>query len=220
MTDAVTVPQPLSFSSVLRGSTRAEHERIVAALRLPERIRAEADLVRLLIAWDTVWAEVRVGVQRDRRPAGHDERARLLVSAVRAVQRIRADLDELGYAAPWVGPDDEPRRIEPGGDLTVLLASEPGVWAVSYVLRGSRMGGPTIAAMIGERLELPHGVASAYHCDDAAGPSWILFRRRLDAWGRMAREVEREHALTAARAAFLLIGGRLTAALPAVGRTA
>jgi hypothetical protein len=212
----------MSFSSLLRCSTNGDHERIEVALGIPDRLHSEADLARLLIAWDTVWADVRAGVQLHRRPAGHDERARLLVSAVRAMQRIRADLAELGpeTVRPGPKPGDAPGSGLPDGDLADLLAAEPGVWAVSYVLRGSRLGGGVFAPLVGERFELPLGVATAYYRDEAAGPSWISFRRRLDAWGRVAREDDCDQALDLTGTVFALVSARLTAALPPAGRTA
>ena len=221
MNDAVMAPQPVSFFSLLYAATQEEHRRLDRLIGLPTGLRSEKDLVRILTAWDIVWAEVRAGVQRDRRPAGHDERARLLVSAVRALQRIHADLAELmaGTRAGRSNHLDIPPSTTDDGLLSGLLDAEPGVWAASYVLRGSRINGGTVAVKISDELELPLGVATSYHSDDAIGPAWAAFRRRLDAWGRIARDVDRDQAVTATREAFTVVADRLEAALPAVGRT-
>jgi heme oxygenase len=220
--DAVMAPQPVSFSSFLRLVTRDEHAWLDSVLRAPDRLRSEADFARLLIAWDTVWAEVRTGVQHDRRPAGHDERARLLVSAVRALQRLHADLAQLGYGSGMrAAADGRPAMDveDVDSDLTRVLTCEPGVWAVSYVLRGARVCGGHLASQISERLELPLGIATTYHSDEAIGPSWASFRHRLDVWGRIARGTDREQAVVAVRQVIGIVGVRLEASLPPPGRS-
>jgi heme oxygenase len=219
--DAVTVARQVSFSAELRGRTRDDHEQVERWLGLPDRLTSVGDLARLLHGWREIWADVRAGCG----PAGHDESARLLVSSVRAVQQSAADLRAIAMIDD---SDDVPRAVaaEAGRprpddadrcrptELSALLATEPGVWAVSYVLRGSRVGGSVLAPLITRRLGLPEGVATDYHGDVTTGRSWVTFRARLDAWGRVATPSGRDAVLGLTRDVFDLVGSRLLAALP------
>lgn len=217
---AMTAARQVSFSAQLRERTRGEHEQVERSLGLPDRLETFGDLALHLQGWRSVWSEVRAGCG----PAGHDEAARLLVSSVRAVQQISADLRALSMnddsdvtaLRPPVAlrGDVEPR---PGG-LAALLETEPGMWAVSYVLRGSRVGGAVLAPLIAQRLRLPDGVATGYHADATSGRSWVAFRGRLDTWGLGSGPSGRRAALDLTREVFDLVSARLLESLPPESR--
>jgi hypothetical protein len=235
-TEALAAARQVSFSVELRRSTRGDHENAERILDLPARMHSLVDLARLLHAWRSIWSDVRAECG----PAGHDESARLLVSAVRAVQQTAAGLRSLAMidesdageiralVEPGAGPDattptttTTPMTTSTtiggdgagdGGPFAALLATEPGLWAVSYVLRGSRVGGTVLAPLFAEQLGLPLGVASEYHADATTGRSWVTFQRRLDDWGRCGGPDGRDAVVHLAREAFALVGARLSAA--------
>lgn len=205
---AIMVPagRGTSFSVELRQATRDQHEHAERALDLPGRIGSPADLAGLLVAWRTVWDTVRsaCGTTRD------DEAARLLVSAVRAGRQINADLATLAVVDPSLdvsGPTAAPlhRRTHDLRELRGILGTAPGVWAASYVLRGSRVGGTVLAPLISQRLALPDGAAMEYFGDAAAGRFWVAFRGRLDQWARGAGGPAQEATIRMAAAVFGMI---------------
>lgn len=199
---AGTAARIVPLSVELRSATAADHQRAEAALGLPERLDTVADLSRLLQSWRSVWCDVRSAVA-DR----GDEAARLLVSAVRAEQQLDSDLGVLGSLT-------DARSAGSGSpQLRRMLETAPGIWAVSYVLRGSRVGGTAQAPAIVRRLHLPEHVGTAYLADHTAGPSWVAFRGRLDRWGRTAGSGGREAAVRLAGEMFALVAERLEAGL-------
>lgn len=200
----------VSFSAELRSLTREDRERVEELLDLPWRLQTRSDLSTVLQAWSGLWADVRSGCGQ----VGGDESARLLVASVRAVQQIAGDLDDLAVA----GATSPARRAEP--PLAPLLGTPAGVWAVSYVLRGSRVGGAVLAPLIAERLRLPEGTAVAYLGDPDTARAWAAFRRRLDSWGRVTQTSTRDQAVRLAHEAFYGAGARLAAALPPAAQTA
>jgi heme oxygenase len=197
----------VSFSEELRSLTGADHERVEELLDLPWRLETRSDLSAVLQAWSGLWSDVRSGCGQ----VGGDESARLLVASVRAVQQIAGDLGDLAVAAAG-SPARHTRRAEPA--LASLLGTPAGVWAVSYVLRGSRVGVAVLAPLIAERFRLPEGTATAYLGDPDTTRAWAAFRRRLDSWGRVAGASARDQAVQLAHEAFDQVGARLAAALP------
>jgi heme oxygenase len=205
--NGVVVTRQLSFSAELRSLTRNDHEGVEKVLDLPWRLQDRSDLAAVLEAWSALWSDVRSGCGH----VGRDESARLLVASVRAVRQIAGDLDDLAVAGASA-PAGSLRTGEPV--LAPLLATPAGVWAVSYVLRGSRVGGTVLAPSIAERLRLPEGMAAAYYADADAGRAWVTFRRRIDSWGRVAGTSAREQTLQLAHEVFNRVGERLAAVLP------
>jgi heme oxygenase len=203
----------VSFSAELRNLTREDRERVEELLDLPWRLQTRSDLSAVLQAWSGLWTDVRSGCGQ----VGGDESARLLVASVRAVQQIAGDLGDLAVAGA-TSPARRTCRAEP--PLAPLLGSPAGVWAVSYVLRGSRVGGAVLAPLITERFRLPEGTAVAYLGDPDTARAWAAFRRRLDSWGRVARTSARNQAVRLAHEAFDGVGVRLAAALPPAAGTA
>jgi heme oxygenase len=197
----------MSFSAELRSLTGEDHERVEQLLDLPWRLETRSDLSAVLQAWSGLWSDVRSGCGQ----VGGDESARLLVASVRAVQQISGDLGDLVVVGA-TPPARRTRRADPA--LASLLDTSAGVWAVSYVLRGSRVGGTVLAPLVAERLRLPEGTAAAYLGDPDTARAWAAFRRRLDSWGRVAGASARDQAVRLAHEAFARIGARLAAALP------
>jgi heme oxygenase len=200
----------VSFSAELRSLTREDHEAVERVLDLPWRLQERSDLAAVLQVWSGLWSDVRSGCGH----AGRDESARLLVASVRAIRQIAGDLDDLAVAGATPS-GGQLRGAEPV--LAPLLDTPAGVWAVSYILRGSRVGGTVLAPLIAERLRLPEGMSAGYFGDADAGRAWVTFRRRLDSWGRVAGTSAREQTAGVAHEAFGRICERLAAVLPPTG---
>lgn len=214
MTAVTVLPaRSRSLSTELRSATRADHARAEADLGLPDRLVAVDDLAGLLLGWSAIWSDVRSGSVST--PAGDgrgcgDEAARLLVTAVRAERQITADLRalaRLGAAETGTGTGTDRSASD---ELRQILATPPGVWAVSYVLRGSRVGGTVLAPLVARRLGLPEGVADEYLGDGDAGRAWVAFRGRLDRWGHTAGPTATDTVVRLAGTVFGLVRTRLT----------
>jgi heme oxygenase len=200
----------------VRAHTRSEHRHAEVLLDLPARLTRPDDLSHLLRAWLLVWREVCAQCG----PADPGERGVLGQAGQDALGAVTADLTDLLYLtqqnpspqqlAVLVGPD---RNRDEHLSLESLLDSAAGVWAVGYVLRGSRLGGRVLAPRIAERLALPAGVALRYHQGPDEVGSWPAFRRRMDTWGRSASPQDVVQVLERARQAFAAVGTRLSTAL-------
>jgi heme oxygenase len=207
--------QRSGFAVELRSQTRDQHEQLERVLDLPCRLGGPSDLAAILGVWGSLWAGVRSGCGA----AGRDESARLLVSSVRAVRQVAVDLDDLAAVVAARPAVTRARRVAalraaPDRCLVPVLGSPAGVWAVSYVLRGSRVGGTVLAPIIARHLGLPGGIADNYFGDSAAGPAWVRFRRRLDMWAHSVGESAREDVVRIAVDVFGMLGDRLDVALP------
>jgi heme oxygenase len=211
---SATGQQRVGMAVELRRLTRADHERTEHLLDLPGCLTRPADLASLLHGWQRIWQEIRRGCTGPGPIVGAKgwpgETAALGRLADESLARIAVDLvdlaelDDLGVLPD---PDRSAVANPADGAFRPLLADEPGVWAVAYVLRGSAMGGRLLAPLITERLELAPGVGVGYHAGaEDVGRSWVGFRHRLDGWGVAAGPEQRRVVVRRARSAFALVG--------------
>jgi heme oxygenase len=210
-----TAARGVGFSAEVRRLTRTEHERVEQVLDLPGRLATAEDLVTVLRMWERTWQDVARWassasgfsgtVQGDDQPGPE-----LLLLTTRALGRLAEDLTDLQDLAPATRPRVEDGPTASGGPMADLLTTLPGGWGVSYVLRGSQVGGRILAPQIAERLHLPQGTALRYLSTEGedVGSSWHGFRRRLDAWGDAATPALRRAVVAAAIMTFHAVQDR------------
>lgn len=188
-------------SACLRARTRAEHDRVEAALDL-HRLRTPSGLAGVLLGWVAVWTQVRLAL--DEPGVARAATAELLGLSKQALDWLAADLTDL---APAVG---EPvSAYPPPADARMLgrlLANPSASWGVAYVLRGSRLGGGVLAPVVRDALQLPGDCGTRFLASHGTDPGreWVSFRRRLDAIELPAAELTA--AVEAARWTFRWVG--------------
>jgi heme oxygenase len=218
------------LSVELRRLTRADHERVELLVDLPDRLTRRGDLAVLLHGWQQIWREIKhgcagagPGVGAKGWPGETAALGRLAEESLARIAVDLVDLAELDHMSDPSGPAGlagpaGPAEGKPDSPFSPLLADEPGVWAVAYVLRGSGIGGQVLAPLITARLDLPPGAAMSYHAGaEDVGRSWVAFRRRLDGWGVAAGPEQRQVVVRRTRVAFALIGRQMAHSQPAGG---
>ena len=194
-----------SPSATLRARTREEHEAVEAALDMTQ-LRTRAGLVSVLCGWSAVWDQVRLAVLEPGATA--TAAAELALPSAQALDWLAADLADL---APAVGAAPPTATPDAAATLRRFLADPSAVWGVTYVLRGSRLGGGVLAPLVRGALDLPDDSGTRFLASQGtdAGREWVSFRRRLDAAELTASELSA--AVEAARWTFGWVG---TATVP------
>jgi len=174
--EAPTVVQ--STSACLRARTRAEHVAVEAALDMSQ-VRTCPGLAAVLLGWRAVWNQIRLAVAEP--GACRTATAELRCPSDQALDWLAADLADL---APAAG-EAPPRRVAPS-DARVLrqfITHPSASWGVTYVLRGSRLGGGVLAPLVRRALEPPGDRGTRFLASRGTDPGreWVSFRRRLDA---------------------------------------
>ena len=195
------------LSVELRRATSADHQRVEQLLRLPDRLTDVAALRQVLLLWVHLWSDVAVAPHQDDAAAARPPEAEDLPAvAVRALNRLATDLQELAdaSAADPTGPTPVPGQGWAGGPLSRLRSDIPGRWGVDYVLRGTLVGGRTLAPTVTRHLRLPEGIGVRYLSAEGedVGRDWADFRHRLDAWGADASPEQCEAVVDAATTTF------------------
>jgi heme oxygenase len=205
------------LSVALRRATSADHQRIERLLRLPDRLSDVPALRQVLMLWVHLWSDVGVAPHTDGAAAAPADPEDLPAVAVRALNRLAIDLQELAELSP-ADPATAPTPGAPGtpatpmtpgaawagGPLSRLRSDVPGRWGVDYVLRGTLVGGRTVAPTVTRHLRLPEGVGVRYLSAEGedVGRDWADFRHRLDAWGADASPEQCEAVVDAATTTF------------------
>jgi heme oxygenase len=201
------------LSVELRQATTAEHQQIERLLRLPDRLSDVPALRQVLMLWVHLWSDVAVAPRSAdvaAAPANPDD---LPSIAVRALNRLATDLQELSEvtsadstpdpAVPPVAPV-APGAAWAGGPLSRLRSSVPSRWGVDYVLRGSLVGVRTLAPAVTRHLRLPEGVGVRYLSAEGEDVvrDWADFQHRLDAWAADASPEQCQDVVDAAATTF------------------
>lgn len=193
-----------ALSVLLRERTRADHSLVEHVLGLEKPGVGVADLVHLLQVWRVVWSAVAAAL--DAPHACAIARAELADCTGEALAWLRADLDELGSLGSVT---DVCGGAPPPGDagwLAAALATPAGAWGVSYVVRGSQLGGQVLARRVEATPALSGTAATRFLSGRGGqvGPGWVAFRRRLDSWTSVG--ADRIVTVDAARGMFEFVG--------------
>lgn len=181
-----------ALTARLRVETRPEHERIEAALAIPESIRGQADYVRLLSGFYTFYQPLEAHLLRlDWQGSAID------VNARRKAPLLARDLETCGTT---------PNNLTLCTQLPPLYDTAQGVGCL-YVLEGATLGG----AIIHRRLHTSLGAwlegrDRFYRCyGDERARMWHAFKQTADQFGHESEPATRERAIESARTTFRLL---------------
>lgn len=172
----------------LRAATREDHLRIEDGLARATRPWTLTAYAAFLLGTLDVVRRVEPGIDRfgtamwaQPRPAGW------------AVGRLHHDLRTIGVLPAW-----------PSAPGSVPFATTPAAaFGAAYVIEGSRLGAPTIAAALERDLRLPAAALTYLRPPgDPAGARWREFVQRLDAFGTSATPTDFDRTIETGRETF------------------